>query len=136
MKKSKKIMSYSEQVKAETLLGVLWIITGIASCFQNLIALIMVVIALIVLICWVIKMHTVKRENADEMAKQNIYRAKSFAMHVMRIISGCAVIASIIFLKDVEVSVGLSKIIPAVSFICMGMNDILVGIAFRKYEEA
>ena len=44
-------------------------------------------------------------------------------------------VIAMLFLNDMELSVDLGKIIPNITFICMGINHLVVGLAFRKFEE-
>ena len=62
-------------------------------------------------------------------------RAKALALDYMQIVYCCLAIIAIIFLRNVELSIGLNKIIPNITFIAMGINQLFVGFAFRKFEE-
>lgn len=132
----KKTLYYSDRVKLEkTFLGLIWLISGILGFFDSIISLVMQAAASITCIYALIKISTAKKENADEMAEQNMNRAKALALDYMQIVYCGVAIIAIIFLRNVELSIGLNKIIPNITFIAMGINQLIVGFAFRKFEE-
>lgn len=136
MKNQEKVLRYSDRVKAEKLLlGFIWLISGVLFCFDNIVSLVMQVVACITCIYTLIRVSFSKKEEADEMAEQNMNRAKASALDWMQIVYYCLAIAAILFLRNVELSVCLNEIIPAVMFIGLGINQLIVGFTFRKFEE-
>jgi hypothetical protein len=132
----KKTLYYSDRVKLEKIfLGIIWLISGILGFFDGILSLVMQIAASITCIYALIKISISKKENADEMAEQNMNRAKALALDYMQIVYCCLAIIAIIFLRNVELSIGLNKIIPNITFIAMGINQLFVGFAFRKFEE-
>ena len=132
----KKTLYYSDRVKLEKIfLGIIWLISGIFGFFDGILSLVMQIAASITCIYALIKISISKKENADEMAEQNMNRAKALALDYMQIVYCCLAIIAIIFLRNVELSIGLNKIIPNITFIAMGINQLFVGFAFRKFEE-
>ena len=132
----KKTLYYSDRVKLEkTFLGLIWLISGILGFFDGILSLVMQIAASITCIYALLKISTAKKEKADEMAEQNMNRAKALALDHMQIVYCCLAIIAIIFLRNVELSIGLNKIIPNITFIAMGINQLFVGFAFRKFEE-
>ena len=132
----KKTLYYSDRVKLEkTFLGLIWLISGILGFFDGILSLVMQIAASFTCIYALLKISTAKKEKADEMAEQNMNRAKALALDYMQIVYCCLAIIAIIFLRNVELSIGLNKIIPNITFIAMGINQLLVGFAFRKFEE-
>ena len=132
----KKTLYYSDRVKLEkTFLGLIWLISGILGFFDGILSLVMQIAASITCIYALLKISTTKKEKADEMAEQNMNRAKALALDYMQIVYCCLAIIAIIFLRNVELSIGLNKIIPNITFIVMGINQLFVGFAFRKFEE-
>ena len=132
----KKTLYYSDRVKLEKIfLGIIWLISGILGFFDGILSLVMQIAASITCIYALIKISISKKENADEMAEQNMNRAKALALDYMQIVYCCLAIIAIIFLRNVELSIGLNKIIPNITFIAMGINQLIVGFAFRKFEE-
>ena len=131
-----KTLYYSDRVKLEKIfLGIIWLISGILGFFDGILSLVMQIAASITCIYALIKISISKKENADEMAEQNMNRAKALALDYMQIVYCCLAIIAIIFLRNVELSIGLNKIIPNITFITMGINQLFVGFAFRKFEE-
>ena len=132
----KKTLYYSDRVKLEKIfLGIIWLISGILGFFDGILSLVMQIAASITCIYALIKISISRKENADEMAEQNMNRAKALALDYMQIVYCCLAIVAIIFLRNVELSIGLNKIIPNITFIAMGINQLIVGFAFRKFEE-
>lgn len=132
----KKTLYYSDRVKLEKIfLGIIWLISGILGFFDGILSLVMQIAASITCIYALIKISISKKENADEMAEQNMNRAKALALDYMQIVYCCLAIIAFIFLRNVELSIGLNKIIPNITFITMGINQLFVGFAFRKFEE-
>lgn len=132
----KKTLYYSDRVKLEkTFLGLVWLISGILGFVDGIISLVMQAAASITCIYTLLKISTAKKEDADEMAEQNMNRAKALALDYMQIVYCCLAIAAILFLRNFELSIGLNKIIPNITFIAMGINQLIVGFAFRKFEE-
>ena len=132
----KKTLYYSDRVKLEnTFLGLIWLITGLLGFWDSLISLAMKVVTMIACSYTLFKVMKAQKENADEMAEQNINRAKAFASDYTQITYCVLAIVAMLFLHDVELSVDLGKIIPNITFICMGINHLVVGLAFRKFEE-
>lgn len=132
----KKTMYYSERVKLEkTFLGIIWLASGVLGFFDGIISLIMQAMASITCVYTLLKVSRAKKEEADEMAEQNMNRAKALAFDYMQIVYCCLAIVAILLLKNVELSIGLNKIIPNITFIAMGVNHLFVGLVFRKFEE-
>ena len=132
----KKTLYYSDRVKLEKIfLGIIWLISGIFGFFDGILSLVMQIAASITCIYALLKISTTKKEKADEMAEQNMNRAKALALDYMQIVYCCLAIVAIIFLRNVELSIGLNKIIPNITFVAMGINQLIVGFAFRKFEE-
>ena len=132
----KKTLSYSDQVKLEKIfLGIIWFIVGVLSFADGIPSLIIQAIAAITCILTLLGVSTAKKENADEMAEQNMNRAKALASDYMLIIYCCIAIFSILFLNNVEFSISLSQIIPGITFMILGTHHLIVGLAFRKFEE-
>ena len=132
----KKTLYYSDRVMLEKIfLGIIWLISGIFGFFDGILSLVMQIAASITCIYVLLKISTTKKEKADEMAEQNMNRAKALALDHMQIVYCCLAIIAIIFLRNVELSIGLNKVIPNITFIAMGINQLIVGFAFRKFEE-
>ena len=80
----KKTLYYSDRVKLEkTFLGLIWLISGILGFVDGIISLVMQAAASITCIYTLLKISTAKKEDADEMAEQNMNRAKALALDYM-----------------------------------------------------
>lgn len=94
----------------------------------------MLILSLSAIVYSILKITCSNVEAADEMAEQNINKAKSFASDLMRLLSCCAAILAILFLRDVTLTLNLSTLVPAIVFFVMGCHSLITGLAFRKFE--
>lgn len=135
MNKNGKILHYSERVIIERiLLGNVWLITGVSTLYHTTWSLVMLILSLSAIVYSILKITCSNVEAADEMAEQNINKAKSFASDLMRLLSCCAAILAILFLRDVTLTLNLSTLVPAIVFFVMGCHSLITGLAFRKFE--
>lgn len=135
MNKNGKVLHYSERVIIERiLLGNVWLITGVSTLYHTTWSLVMLILSLSAIVYSILKITCSNVEAADEMAEQNINKAKSFASDLMRLLSCCAAILAILFLRDVTLTLNLSTLVPAVVFFVMGCHSLITGLAFRKFE--
>lgn len=132
----KKKLYYSDRVKLEkTFLGVVWTISGVLGFWDGIISLVMQAIASVICIYTLLRVSFAQKEDADEMAEQNMNRAKALTHDYMQIVYCCFAIAAILFLKNMKLAVSLSELIPNITFIVLGINHLVVGLTFRKLEE-
>lgn len=137
MKKKDKLLLYSERVKLEKIvLGSLWAVSGVASLSNSIVASISQIISMATIVYTLVRIHYAKVEAADEMAEQNMNKAQAFASNYMLLLSCCVAIIAILFLRDVTLSISLSKLIPTVVFFVMGCHSVITGLAFRKFEDS
>lgn len=135
MNKNGKVLHYSERVIIERiLLGNVWLITGVSTLYHTTWSLVMLILSLSAIVYSILKITCSNVEAADEMAEQNINKAKSFASDLMRLLSCCAAILAILFLRDVTLTLNLSTLVPAIVFFVMGCHSLITGLAFRKFE--
>lgn len=137
MKNKEKLLRYSERVKIEKIvLGSLWLVSGVCSLFNNIFCLILQILSMATIIYTIIRVYCAKVESADEMADQNMNRAKAVASDYINIFSCCAAIIAMLFLQNITLSITLNHLIPAVVFFVMGCHSVITGLAFRKFEDS
>lgn len=137
MKKKDKLLLYSERVKLEKIvLGSLWAVSGASSLFNNTFSLILQILSMITIVYTLVRVSFAKTESADEMAEQNMNKAKAVASDYLLLLSCCIAIIAILFLRNITLSVSLNQLIPAAVFFIMGCHSVITGIAFRKFEDS
>lgn len=137
MKKKNKLLLYSEQVKLEKIvLGSLWAVSGVSSLFNSTLSLILQILSSATIVYTLVRMYFVKAESADEMADQNMNKAKAVASDYMLMLSCCIAIIAMLFLRNTTLSISLNQLIPAVVFFVMGCHSVITGLAFRKFEDS
>ena len=134
--KTLRTMSFAEQIRTLKFVnGHAWIIAGIFGCFDNMICRIIQILALLVGVINVFYVFAAKGENSDEMADENLCKAKANALDTMqRVFCFIAILAMLISEKN-TITLAWTKVIPAVFFILLGAEDLLVGITFRRLED-
>ncbi len=136
MKKKGKLLLYSDRVKIEKIvLGSLWAVSGVASLFNSIVASILQILSMATIVYTLVRVSFAKTEDADEMAEQNMNKAKAVASDCMLMLSCCTAIIAMLFLRNTTLSIGLNQLIPAVVFFVMGCHSVITGLAFRKFED-
>ena len=132
----KKTLSYTNRVKLEKIfLGIIWTVSGIVGFFDSIPALVVQIIAFAACIYTLLKISFMKKEGADEMAEQNMNRAKAMTFDCMLLAYCCVSLFALLFLREVNLTISLSQIISNLTFLSMGITHLAVGLIFRKYEE-
>ena len=134
----KKQLSFFDYIKLEkTWHGFVWLVSGSLGFLGGFIYLISTLTALILCILILMRTLMAKKESPDEMAERNINRAKARAMDYMQL--ACLVLVlvgvAVFSLFDIHLNITPSMLLLNATFILMGMNDLLVGILFKKYED-
>lgn len=133
----KKEMSCAEQIRLlNTVGGVAWIVVGVSNCFENTAFLIVRILGLLVCIASIVRVSVAQKENADEMAEENLCKAKAKTLDTMHGLFCVIAIAAMFVLGRGAVALDWAKVIPAVFFIVLGVERLLVGVNFRKLEDA
>lgn len=137
MKRKDKLLLYSERVKLEKiLLGSLWAVSGVCSLFDSILSLSMQILSMTTIIYTIVRVSCAKAESTDEMADQNMNKAKAIASDYMLMLSCCIAIIAILFFRNITLAIGLNQLIPAVVFFVMGCHYVITGLAFRKFEDS
>lgn len=137
MKKKDKLLLYSERVKIEKIvLGSLWVVSGVSYLFNSTLSLILQILSSVTIVYTLVRVYCAKAEAADEMAEQNMNKAKAVASDYMLLLSSCIGIIAILFLRNITSPISLDRLIPSVVFLVMGCQFIITGLAFRKYEDS
>lgn len=136
MKKKAKLLLYSKRVKIEKIvLGSLWAVSGVSSLFNSTVALILQILSMATIVYTLVRVSFTKTETADEMAEQNMNKAKAIASDYMLILSCCIAIIAMLFFQNISLAINLNQLIPAVVFLTMGCHSVITGLAFRKFED-
>ena len=132
----KKSMSYAEQIRMlKVVSGIAWIVVGIFGCFENVVCSIIQILALLVCIINIVRVSVAKKENSDEMADENLCKAKAKTLDIMHGIFCVIAIAAMFIFGRNTITLDWTKAIPAVFFIVLGVAELSVGVAFRKLED-
>jgi len=136
--KRKKEMSFAEQIHTlKTERGIIWIIVGVLNCFDSAIMSVLRIIALVFCIIEIFRVSRAKRENSDEMAEENLEKAKARTldlMHNVFLLSSIIAMSAAFILDKGVVAVNWTKTVPVVFFIIYGIEELLTGLIFRKME--
>ena len=132
----KKPMSCAEQIRLlKVVSGIAWIVVGIFGCFENTICLIIQILALLLCAINIIRVSAAKKENSDEMAEENLCKAKAKTLDIMHGVFCVIAIAAIFILGRNTITLDWAKVIPATFFIVLGIEELIVGVVFRKLED-
>lgn len=132
----KKSMSYAEQIRLlKVVSGIAWIVVGISGCFENIVCSIIQILALLVCIINIVRVSVAKKENSDEMADENLCKAKAKTLDIMHGVFCVIAIAAMFVFGRNTITLDWTKAIPAVFFIVLGVAELSVGVAFRKLED-
>lgn len=134
--KKRRVLSVGTQVKlGGTLPGIFWIVAGIFGFFDNtLCRLIEIAFFGMALVCFIMLL-VCKKEETDEMAEANMDAAKAYTLSVARVVLVCGSLAMHFVPKDFLTSIDWSKVLPSVSYLFLGVLDVISGITFKQYEE-
>lgn len=136
MNTNKKILRYCQRVWLEKIItGSALLFASICCFFTGILPLVGEGISLVVMLYSILRVLLSRTEPADEMAVQNMNRAKAFASDALSFVLCLVVMASILFLRQAPDTPALRRLIPAVAFLSLGSNNLLTGLAFRKLEE-
>lgn len=131
----KRSMSFAEQIKLlKVVTGILWIVAGICSCFDNTVCSAIQMAACILGIIIIVGISVAKKEKSDEMADENLCKAKAKILDITHLSSCIIAIVAILIQGNTTITLDWSKAIPTAVFIILGIEELSVGIAFRKLE--
>ena len=136
----KKEKSYTTYVKYESIYtGILYVLCGIISFMGGLVENVFVLGALVIVVAVNVftraKSTFGKWEEADEMAQENINRAKARALEYMELACCISTVIAMTLFTGVDLPVSLSTFLSSVCFVFVGCSKLLVGILYKKYEE-
>lgn len=132
----KKTMSISTSLfLGKIVLGILWICIAVTNCFDGLFASISSIVLLLAAIVILIILSKIKPANEDEMSDYNYKEARAIASEIMHIIYLILAIATPFVLTKFDISDWNWPIILGnIFYMLVGIQNILVGIYFRKLE--
>lgn len=136
---NKKELSVTKQIRIRYAMhGIAWMVTGLFKFFDNIPCRCISIIALIISVFLLVKFLFADREMEDEMAEQNLYKAKAATLDILKIIVCVALIimTAIDFVFEIELlSANLKNIIVPILFIIMGIENLLIGVIFNHYDK-
>ncbi len=130
-------MSVGKQIKYEyTINGALFIAAGIFYIFDNMPCKILFIVCACSSIYALTKSTTSPKEAKDEMAKQNLSRAKACTLTRSHLIL-CIIMLFLFFFLDFPISdtINWKKLILPFLFIVSGFMELSTGYQFKKFEE-
>ena len=136
----KKEKSYTAYVKYESIYnGMLYILCGIISFIGGLMENVFVLGALVIIAAINVftraKSSFGKWEKADEMAQENINRAKACTLEYMELVCCIFTVTAMTLFAGIDLPVSLSTFCSSVCFVFLGCSKLLTGILYKKYEE-
>ena len=76
-----------------------------------------------------------KWEKADEMAQENINRAKACTLEYMELVCCIFTVIAMTLFAGIDLPVSLSTFLSSVCFVFVGCSKLLTGILYKRYEE-
>jgi hypothetical protein len=133
----KNVMSIGKQIKyLKTFNGIAWIGTGIFEIFDNIPCEILTIICLLCSVFLLVRVQTATKEAEDEMAERNLIGARALTQMQMHILFCIAAVLLMFLVKmPLPFSINWKQAIIPVFFIIMGIEDLLIGIHFKRLEE-
>lgn len=136
--KEKKILSVTEQMNLFCFYsGIAWLIGGIAMFFDGIISTIIVILAMLAICATHLIVMKCKKERQDELSVKNYHQARSNVLSIMHIIYMVTLIALQIITTipaNEAMSISIKDMLIPAFFLSLGIEYIIVGILFRKYE--
>jgi len=138
MKENKSLSVINQMNMLYLYSGFAWILGGIFMLFNDsIICTILECVAMLVIIVSHIFVMRAKKESQDELSIRNYHKARSHAMTYMHIVVFLIVIALQIFgtfFSNNSLSIDVKGLLIPSFFIGIGIEYIITGILFRKYE--
>lgn len=135
MKKKSALSIGSQIFLGKVLVGIFWLLAGVAGLFGNVPGHILQIIFLLgVAVLWT-RLLRAKKEEGDEMADSNYMRAKATAGDWMHIVFCAATIAVPLmgFIPGSE-HWNWPRVMAWSFFMLIGIQDLITGIVFKKLE--
>lgn len=134
---NKRILSIGSQIfLGKVVVGICWIIAGVAGYLGGLVGDILQVIFLLGAIIPMILLRRSKKEESDEMADENFIRAKALAGDLMHIVLCLATVAvPLMGLIPGSENWNWPRVMAWSFFILIGIQNLITGFAFKKLEE-
>lgn len=138
MKESKSMSVITQMNMLYLYSGIAWIFGGIFMLFNdNILCTILECIAMLVIVVSHIFVMRAKKEAQDELSIRNYDKARSHAVTYMHVVVFLIIIALQIigtFFNDNSLSIDVKGLLIPSFFIGIGIEYIITGMLFRKYE--
>jgi len=137
MKETKSLSVINQMNMLYLYSGFAWIAGGICMFFDGILPTILEIIAMLVIIVTHIFVMKAKKEAQDELSIKNYDKARSHAMTYMHIVCFLIIIALQVvgtFLSDSAMSIDVKGLLIPCFFLGIGIEYIITGLLFRKYE--
>lgn len=132
-------LSFTDQMRIRYALhGIAWMIAGVFKFFDNIPCRFISTVAIAVSVFLLVKFMHADRELEDEMARENLHKAKSATLDSLRIIA--CVVLIIFAVIDIAFSTELlaaniKSVIVPIMFIWMGIENLLIGLFFNRFDK-
>lgn len=136
MKENKSLSVLNQMNMLYLYSGFAWIVGGICMLFEGILPTILEIFAMLVIIITHIFVMKAKKEEQDELSIKNYDKARSHAMTYMHIVCFVIIIALQLigtFLSD-ALSIDVKGLLVPCFFLGIGIEYIITGLLFRKYE--
>jgi len=136
--KEKKILSVTDQMNLFCFYsGIAWLIGGIVLFFDGIIFTIIEILAMLAICITHIVVMKAKKEQQDELSIKNYHTARSHALSIMHVIYMVILIVLQVITTipaNSAISIEIKDMLIPAFFISLGIEYIIVGFLFRKYE--
>lgn len=136
MKENKSLSVLNQMNMLYLYSGFAWIVGGVCMLFEGILPTILEIFAMLVIIITHIFVMKAKKEEQDELSIKNYDKARSHAMTYMHIACFVIIIALQLigtFLSD-DLSIDVKGLLVPCFFLGIGIEYIITGLLFRKYE--
>ena len=128
-------LTYAQHIRlSRTVQGILFLISGILSIFnQPSIEIFTCIVLILSLLCMIFTTFS-RKEKEDEMAQANIYRAEHYATSIMTLFLLLIPIALFFVPNHVYSHLRWEHVFGLI-YILIGFKNIITGILFKRFEE-
>lgn len=134
--KEKKIMSVGNfMFWSKTVIGILWCLGAVMGCFEHIVCLAASCLFALAALMITLILRRTKREKDDELSLQNFTEARAKASTVMTVVFliGIAIGTFSCFCLE-SLKLNWTRILMQVFYLMLGIQELSVGIIFKKLE--
>lgn len=134
--KKEKTLSVAKQIELLQIVnGAGWMLAGVFCLRETILFLSLHVAAMFVSITSITYVMLKQKEEMDEMARENLYKAKASAHDIMHCVLCVAMILATLFIKKIVLdTVDWGMVLRMTFCMVIGFQNLVVGLTFRKLE--